>query len=119
MNEQKQIEEIQAILPNIEVVKAMYGDFDLAKLLYDRDVRKIPEGAVVLMKEGYDELLRRETKAFIKGEKQGSKETVEKIMNDISSDILVINTKEYGNIEVVPLDRISEICENILKGGKQ
>ena len=41
MTKQEQIEELQKILPNIEVVKAMYRDFDLAELLYDRGCRKI------------------------------------------------------------------------------
>ena len=47
------------------------------------------------------------------------KETAEKIMNEISGDTLTISTRDYGSIEVVPLDRISEICENISKGDKQ
>lgn len=48
--------------------------------------------------------------------KMARKETAEKIMNDISNDVLVITTIDYGSVEVVPLDRISEICENIIKG---
>ena len=47
------------------------------------------------------------------------KETAEKFMSSISNDVLVVNTKEYGSIEVVPLDRINEICNNIIKGDKQ
>lgn len=47
------------------------------------------------------------------------KETAEKIMNEISGDTLTISTRDYGSIEVVPLDRISEICENMIKGDKQ
>ena len=46
------------------------------------------------------------------------KETAEKIMNEISGDTLTISTRDYGSIEVVPLDRISEICENMIKGDK-
>ena len=41
MTKQEQIDELQKILPSIEVVKAMYGDFDLAELLYDRGCRKL------------------------------------------------------------------------------
>ena len=47
------------------------------------------------------------------------KETAEKIMNEISGDTLTISTRDYGSIEIVPLDRISEICENKIKGDKQ
>lgn len=48
MNEKEMIEEIQSILPYIEVIKAMYNDIDFARYLYDRNCRKIPEGSVVL-----------------------------------------------------------------------
>ena len=41
MTKQEQIEELQKILPNIEVVKAMYGDVDFAEFLYDRGCRKL------------------------------------------------------------------------------
>lgn len=44
------------------------------------------------------------------------KETAEKIMNEISGDILTVNTKEYGNIEVIPVERLQEICTNITEG---
>ena len=41
------------------------------------------------------------------------KETAEKIMNEISGDILTVNTKEYGNIEVVPVERLQEIIQTL------
>lgn len=44
------------------------------------------------------------------------KETAEKIMNEISGDILTVNTKEYGNIEVIPVERLQEICTTIIEG---
>ena len=44
------------------------------------------------------------------------KETAEQIMNDISNDVLVVNTKEYGNIEVVPMERLQEVCNSIIDG---
>lgn len=82
----------------------------------------IPEGAVVLTREELNDL---EYKAYARGvnsfntlhEKQLSKarkEMAEKFANDISGDILVVNTKEYGRIEVVPLERIDEICKEII-----
>jgi hypothetical protein len=49
-------------------------------------------------------------------QEQTLKETAKKIMDDISSDILVVNTKEYGNIEVVPVERLQEICNDIIGG---
>ena len=93
---------------------------------------KIHENAVVLTREEYERLLKEETLCERLGNDievklkyiyeledkvaQERKETAEKIMNGISSDILVVNTKEYGNIEVVPVDSLQEICNNIMDG---
>lgn len=41
------------------------------------------------------------------------KETAEKFMSSISNDVLVVNTKEYGNIEVVPVERLQEIIQTL------
>ena len=56
MTKQEQIEELQKTLPNIEVVKAIYGDIDFAELLYNVDCRKLPKDSVVLTKEEYEML---------------------------------------------------------------
>lgn len=106
--------------------------FDNAEALYNAGYRKIPEGAVVLTEEEYERLLKEETLCERLGNDvdvklkyiyeledkvaQERKETAKKIMNDISSDILVIDTKEYGNIEVVPMERLQEICNDIIDG---
>lgn len=37
----------------------------------------------------------------------------DEFMSSISNDILVVNTKEYGNIEVVPVERLQEIVETL------
>ena len=113
---------------------------------YEKEIKKelIPEGAVVLTREEYEKLKLFEervrsgvcftqkewfdycqkdsnerTSLLIKAKKDTRKETAEKIMNEISGDTLTISTRDYGSIEVVPLDRISEICENMIKGDKQ
>ena len=90
---------------------------------------KPDENAVVLSKEEYERLLKEETLCERLGNDidvklkyiyeledkvaQVRKETTEKIANDISNDILVVNTKEYGNIEVVPVERLQEIIQTI------
>ena len=48
---------------------------------------------------------------------QAVKDASKKIMNDISSDILIVNTKEYGNIEVVPVERLQEIIQTLEVNG--
>lgn len=90
---------------------------------------KLDENAVVLTKEEYDRLLKEETLCEQLGNdvnvklryileledkfEKERKETAEKIMNDISNDIIVVNTKEYGNIEVVPVERLQEIIQTL------
>ena len=90
---------------------------------------KLDENAVVLTKEEYDRLLKEETLCEQLGNDvnvklryileledkvaQERKKTTEKIMNDISNDIIVVNTKEYGNIEVVPVERLQEIIQTL------
>ena len=49
-----------------------------------------------------------------KSYQDGRKEMAEKIMKEISGDILTVNTKEYGNIEVIPVERLQEICTNVI-----
>ena len=56
MTKQEHIEELQKILPNIEVVKAMYRDVDFAEFLYDEGVRKINKNTVVLTEIEYEML---------------------------------------------------------------
>lgn len=48
---EKQIKELQSILPNIELVRHMYGDVDFAEWLYDYNCRKIDEDSVVLTRK--------------------------------------------------------------------
>ena len=89
---------------------------------YEKEIKKelIPEGAVVLKRKEYDEFLRQNFIIDVLKDciKDARKETSEKIMNEISGDILTISTRDYGSTEVVPLDRLNEICENIIKGDK-
>lgn len=103
---------------------------------YEKEIKKelIPENAVVLTREEYHELkqaktlleFREETIKYLedaniryaealelKVNEKERKETAEKIMNEISGDILTVNTKEYGNIEVVPVERLQEIIQTL------
>ena len=109
---------------------------------YEKEIMKelIPENAVVLTGEEYGELKQAKTLLEFREETiklleeaniryaealelkvniKERKETAEKVMEDCLKDTLTISTRDYGSIEVVPLDRISEICENIIKGDKQ
>lgn len=109
---------------------------------YEKEIMKelIPENAVVLTREEYGELKQAKTLLEFREETiklleeaniryaealelkvniKERKEAVEKVMEDCLKDTLTISTRDYGSIEVVPLDRISEICENIIKGDKQ
>ena len=61
-------------------------------------------------------VLVKENKRVRKECTQVRKETVEKIMNDISGDVLIVDTKEYGKIEVVPFERLDEICKEFTEG---
>ena len=46
-------------------------------------------------------------------EKQAVKDTAKEIYEEIDkSDILVVETKEYGEIEVVPIERLKEIIKS-------
>lgn len=83
---------------------------------------KIPEGAMMLTEDNAEEIgnmvveslqMQEAMKGLIKA---WEKETAEKIMNGISSDILVITTIDYGSIEVVPMERLQEICNDIIDG---
>ena len=104
------------------------------KYCFGRYRPKIPENAVVITKEEYEqyEKCKDLLTEYINGEiisenvfcqqvediKQIRKDMLSKMMRDVSEDTLTISTRDYGSIEVVPLDRISEICENILRGDK-
>ena len=142
MDKQKQIEEMAKDYYGYSIDLEDDCKF-VAEEMYNKGHRKISEDEVVLTREEYEKLKLFEervrsgvcftqkewfdycqkdsnerTSLLIKAKKDTRKETAEKFMSSISNDVLVVNTKEYGNIEVVPLDRISEICENIIKGDK-
>lgn len=53
----KQIEKIQDILPNIEVIRCMYGDTDFATYLYDHGCRQIEDNSIVMTKSEKEKLL--------------------------------------------------------------
>lgn len=91
------------------------------KYCFGRYRSKIPENAVVLTREEYDEFLRQNFIIDMLKDciKDARKEMAKKVMEDCLKDTLTISTRDYGSIEVVPLDRINEICENIIKGDKQ
>lgn len=56
-DKQKQIEKLQSILPNIELVRCMYGDIDFATNLYDHGCRQIDDNSVVMTKSEKEKLL--------------------------------------------------------------
>lgn len=118
--QQKQIEEMAKDLREAWTAWSESTDdsnaYDfVAKILAKKWQHKISENTVVLTREKYDEFLRQNFIIDMLKDciKDASKETAEKIMKDISSDILVINTKEYGNIEVVPVERLQEIIQTL------
>ena len=82
--------------------------------------QEIPENAMVLPindwinfnKEHANELITAREEEYTLGYEQARKETAEKILTEIGeSDTLVINTHEYGEIEVVPMERLKEIIK--------
>ena len=82
---------------------------------------KIPENAV-MMREEFDEYYaieedrdywKHKAELYKEHLKKAHKEMAEKIANDISNDILVVNTKEYGSIEVVPMERLQETIQTL------
>lgn len=82
--QEKQVKEIETIIKSNLAEGSFANAFarKVAIQIVEHYQPKLPEGSVVLSREGYDELLSRETRAFIKGEKQGSKETAEKLLNE-------------------------------------
>ena len=91
----------------------------MADHLYNAGYRKLPKNSVVLSKEEYDKLYQKGYddgkefaekfyKPLVKAET--SKETAEKFVNLPDSDILVVDTKEYGEIEVVSVERLQELA---------
>lgn len=134
MDKQKQIEEmIRDLIPFLvkeefveEVLKQPFSYFDdmyedekaICKELIRLNYRKIPEGTVVLTREEYDELLRRETKAFIKGEKQGSQETAEKFAEKLKPFKELIEKdqgKLYQNGEHIAKDFVVILKQTVIE----
>lgn len=140
-SKQKQIEEMGQMIR----VALEYGDFShlnihdkdrfltgrnyiaTAENLYNAGCRKIPEGAVVLTREEHKAWIEKirilevqldleRTTSIEQMLKTKGKHTANKIMNDLSGDVLVVDTKEYGSIEVVSLERLVEICKELTEG---
>lgn len=85
-----------------------------AKALIEQGYRKLPEDSVVITKEEYEKLLDKNksyTQSFMFGFGKGRKETAEKFINLSDSDILVVDTQEYGEIEVVSVEKLQEIAK--------
>lgn len=124
---------------DMQMIKEMAEDIDFACVDLSKDTRlevaraltvlnyrKIPENAVVLSKEELDELkqakillsFREETIKYLEDaniryaealENKG-KDTAKEIYGEIEeSDILIVGTQEYGEIEVVSIERLNEI----------
>ena len=132
---QKQIEEMANYVRSYyhgSEYDELENDINFSEHLVNLGWIKLDENAVVLTEEEYERLLKEETLCERLGNDvdvklkyiyeledkvaQERKETAKKIMNNISSNILVIDTKEYGNIEVVPMERLQEICNDIIDG---
>lgn len=92
--------------------------------LYKQGYRKISEGSVVLSKEEHKQLYNDERASYYRAENlaiendllnrkliDARKETAEKFVNLPDSDILVVNTQEYGEIEVVSVERLQELAK--------
>lgn len=122
MNKEQQIEEIAKVIP--EKIKdpldnsryIIFGKSlrrEIARVYYNAGYQKLPEDSVVLSRERYDYL----TACFDKFveimkdvKKQARKEMAKEIYGEIEkSDILIVDTQEYGEIEVVPIERLNEI----------
>lgn len=82
----------------------------IATAIYNAGYRKIPEGSVVLSNHKYKQDF---CSQFNKGYERGSKETTKKFVNLSDSDILVVDTQEYGEIEVVSVERLQEIAREL------
>lgn len=115
-------------------------DYAYAETLHKAGYQKLPEDSIVLTREEYEKLKNESIdklfadEAFFKEEfkaneeylqkranrdyikfvkKQERKETAEKFVNLPDSDILVVDTKEYGEIEVVSVERLQELAKEL------
>ena len=83
----------------------------------------IPEGSVVLSKEEHKQLYNEERASYYRAENlaiendllnrkliDARKETAREFANLPDSDILVVDTQEYGEIEVVSVERLQELA---------
>lgn len=123
--QQKQIEEMANDVRSYyhgSEYDELEDDISFSEHLVNLGWIKLDENTMVLTREEFDEdYATKEDRDYWKHKaeiykehlKKAHKETVEKIINDISNDILVVNTKEYGNIEVVPVERLQEIIQTL------
>lgn len=84
---------------------------DNTSLLYN--VSRVEKENAELQKR-VDELLRDKGYliADLTNARQGCKDTAKEILGEIDdSDILIVQTQEYGEIEVVPMERLKEIIK--------
>ena len=139
MDKQKQIEEMAKVLESKHLSMCTWDSYNddfndnypneckkVATALYDAGYRKIPEGAVVLTREEYDELQKgiktynytaminaRDTYRWEQGYVQGCKETAEKFAERLKSHPIAKTWFLYnadGKINVV----IDEICKELI-----
>lgn len=121
--QQKQIEEMANDVRSYyhgSEYNELEDDISFSEHLVNLGWIKPDENVVVLTREKYDEFLKQNFIIDMLKDciKDAHKEMAKKVMEDCLKDTLTISTRDYGSIEVVPLDRISEICENIIKGDK-
>ena len=120
MDKQKQIDEIAKDI----VRSAGLGVYEKTEYLYDLGYRKIPENAVVLTREEYDELCRsigvsREEvdRVVDMVEKDTRKETAEKFAERLKAMAYQSTDWSHGEHPImVEVDYIDEICEEITEG---
>ena len=108
MTDKEMIEEIAKYL-NITQPTFWSDCLKVAQYLVEKQgYRKIPEGSVVLSLQEHENDI---YAAYNRGYRSGSQEKVSEIVNLPDSDILVVDTQEYGEIEVVSIERLQELAK--------
>lgn len=113
MDKQQRIEQISNIISNsccnIEPIHNCTSSCSkcIAENIYNK---LFSENTLIMTKETYKRHIK---EAMNFSNSLGKAVASDKFMSSISNDVLVVNTKEYGNIEVVPVERLQEIIQTL------